>query len=67
MGDNVANSQREEASFPLTDVDKWVLSQTDEEFQKHDWEDLKQVIGMANHVPLHQANKNYSRALLILP
>ncbi|KAH0594922.1 hypothetical protein MHUMG1_07220 [Metarhizium humberi] len=48
MGDNVANSQRGEAPFPLTDVDKWVLSQTDEEFQKHDWEDLKQVIGFAD-------------------
>lgn len=35
----------EEAPFPLTDADRWVLSQTDEEFKKHDWEDLKQVIG----------------------
>lgn len=47
MGDNVATqTPEEEAPFPLTDVDKWVLSQTDEEFKKHDWEDLKQIIGM---------------------
>lgn len=47
MGDNVASqTPKEEAPFPLTDVDKWVLSQTDEEFKKHDWEDLKQLIGM---------------------
>lgn len=35
----------EEAPFPLTDVDKWVLSQTDEEFKKHGWEELKEIIG----------------------
>jgi hypothetical protein len=35
----------EEAPFPLTEVDKWVLSQTDEEFKCHDWEDLKTIIG----------------------
>ncbi|KAK1727998.1 hypothetical protein CaCOL14_009999 [Colletotrichum acutatum] len=34
----------EEAPFPLTDVDKWVLSQTDEEFKKHGWEELKEII-----------------------
>ncbi|TDZ71878.1 N-acetylglucosamine-induced protein 1 [Colletotrichum trifolii] len=34
----------EEAPFPLTDVDKWVLSQTDEEFKKHNWDELKEII-----------------------
>ncbi|KAI5459936.1 hypothetical protein BGZ63DRAFT_415377 [Mariannaea sp. PMI_226] len=34
----------EESPFPLTEVDKWILSQTDEEFRCHDWEDLKNVI-----------------------
>ncbi|TLD34201.1 hypothetical protein PspLS_00376 [Pyricularia sp. CBS 133598] len=34
----------EEAPFPLTDVDKWVLSQTDEEFKYHDWEELREII-----------------------
>lgn len=32
--------------FPLTDVDKWVLSLTDEEFHYHDWDDMSKVIGM---------------------
>jgi hypothetical protein len=36
----------EEAPFPLTDVDRWVLSQTDEEFKKHDWDELRVIIGM---------------------
>ncbi|KAL4906718.1 hypothetical protein BDW74DRAFT_151024 [Aspergillus multicolor] len=34
----------EEPAFNLTDVDRAVLAQTDEEFQYHDWEDLKDVI-----------------------
>ncbi|KAM5358904.1 hypothetical protein ACJZ2D_014890 [Fusarium nematophilum] len=38
----------EESPFPLTDVDKWVLSQTDEEFHKHDWQDLKNIIETNN-------------------
>ncbi|KAM0284418.1 hypothetical protein ACHAQH_001994 [Verticillium albo-atrum] len=40
MGDPVT----EEAPFPLTDTDKWVLSLTDEEFKLHDWDDLKSII-----------------------
>lgn len=44
MGDHISD---EEAPFPLTEVDKWVLSQTDEEFRKHDWEDLKGIVGMS--------------------
>ncbi len=35
----------ENSPFPLTDVDRWVLSQTDEEFHLHDWEELKEIIG----------------------
>lgn len=35
----------EESPFPLTELDRMVLSQTDEEYVKHDWEDLKRVIG----------------------
>jgi hypothetical protein len=35
----------EEAPFPLTDVDRWILSQTDEEFKKHDWDELRIIIG----------------------
>ncbi|EFQ25039.1 hypothetical protein CGRA01v4_06653 [Colletotrichum graminicola] len=40
----MGNVQLEDAPFPLTEVDKWVLSQTDEEFKKHDWEELKEII-----------------------
>ncbi|GAB0139252.1 hypothetical protein EsDP_00007464 [Epichloe bromicola] len=47
MGDGVGTTNAE-APFPLTDVDKWVLSQTDDEFKKHDWDDLKQVIETNN-------------------
>src|SRR5688500_14509326 len=36
---------QEESAFPLTEVDRWVLSQPDEEFQLHTWTDLKDIIG----------------------
>lgn len=31
--------------FPLSEIDKWVLSLTDEEFHLQTWEDLKKIIG----------------------
>lgn len=34
-----------DAPFPLTDVDRWVLSQTDEEFKYHNWDELREIIG----------------------
>ena len=37
--------REEEAPFPLTDVDKWVLSQKDEDFHLHDWDELREIIG----------------------
>ncbi|KAK4169517.1 hypothetical protein QBC43DRAFT_307898 [Cladorrhinum sp. PSN259] len=43
MGDKVMKP--EETPFPLTEVDKWVLSQTDEEFQCHGWEELRELLG----------------------
>lgn len=46
MGDTVNLVKEPEAPFPLTDVDKWVLSQTDQEFKYHDWDELRQIIGM---------------------
>ncbi len=52
MGDNQSNENargntaEEESPFPLTDVDRWVLSQTDEEFHLQTWDDLKKIIGM---------------------
>lgn len=39
MGDNI-----EEPPFPLTDVDKWILSLTDEQYKYHDWEDLRNIV-----------------------
>ncbi|KAK1831723.1 hypothetical protein QBC39DRAFT_350769 [Podospora conica] len=38
------NSAPEEAPFPLTEVDKWVLSQTDDEYTCHTWDDLRKII-----------------------
>jgi hypothetical protein len=35
----------EDTPFPLTDTDRWVLSQTDSQFRLHDWEELKGIIG----------------------
>jgi hypothetical protein len=33
-----------EYPFPLTDLDRHILSLTDEEYIYHDWEDLKNLI-----------------------
>jgi len=38
-------AQIEDSPFPLTDTDRWVLSQTDEEFRLHDWDELREIIG----------------------
>ena len=49
MGDQTSADQGRElekdAPFPLTDVDKWVLSQKDEDFHLHDWHELREIIG----------------------
>lgn len=42
MGDNFSNNG--EAPFPLTETDRFVLSQTDEEYKNHDWEELRDII-----------------------
>ncbi|KAF3063723.1 hypothetical protein GL218_01396 [Daldinia childiae] len=44
MSDIPTKVAPEDAPFPLTDVDKWILSLTDEEYQYHDWEDVKKII-----------------------
>lgn len=31
--------------FNLTELDREVLAQTDDEFRPHDWEDLKKIVG----------------------
>jgi hypothetical protein len=43
MGDSFGNHA--EGPFPLTETDKFVLSQTDEEYKYHDWEELREIIG----------------------
>lgn len=47
MGDNSApeKAPEKEAPFPLTKVDKWVLSQTDHEYTPHTWDELREIIG----------------------
>lgn len=45
MGVTVDQAKELEHSIPLTDVDRWILSQTDEEFKCHDWDELRQIIG----------------------
>ena len=34
-----------ELPFNLTETDRLVLSQTDEDFEAHDWENLQKLIG----------------------
>lgn len=62
MGDQVG----EEAPFPLTDVDKWVLSQTDEEFKYHNWEELKDIIGEQQFVKSPSCPMGLTMSLLTL-
>ncbi|QSZ33494.1 hypothetical protein DSL72_005062 [Monilinia vaccinii-corymbosi] len=38
----------EDSPFPLTDTDRSVLSQTDEEFHLHTWDELKEIIAANN-------------------
>lgn len=47
MGESSANGDAvpSKPAFNLTNVDKWILQQPDETFKKHDWEDLRGIIG----------------------
>jgi hypothetical protein len=56
MGENAVGTV-EEAPFPLTDVDKWVLSLTDEEYQYHTWDELREIVGRSS---LGQKRENAS-------
>jgi len=44
--------------FPLTETDKRVLSQTDDEFQLHTWDELKEIVGTHGYLlfpcPIYQ-------------
>lgn len=42
-------NDHEALPFNLTDLDREVLSQTDEEFVYHDWEEMKQIVGRNLH------------------
>lgn len=46
----------EQTPFSLTETDRQVLAQTDDEFVLHDWEDLKNIIG--TDVISHLSPKN---------
>jgi hypothetical protein len=46
MGDQSTLQALADAPFPLTEVDKWVLSQSDEDYKLHDWDDLRRIIGV---------------------
>jgi hypothetical protein len=43
-GDNAHDVQVDDAPFPLTDTDRYVLSLTDEEYRYHYWDELKEII-----------------------
>ncbi|CAK7197444.1 hypothetical protein SEUCBS139899_000091 [Sporothrix eucalyptigena] len=44
----MGNVVEEDHPFPLTDTDRYVLSLTDDQYVKHDWTDLKNVIETNN-------------------
>lgn len=46
MGDQRTLQAVADALFPLTEVDKWVLSQSDEDYKLHDWDNLRHIIGV---------------------
>lgn len=42
--DTMGESVPEAAPFSLTEADRWVLSQTDDEFKLHDWDELREIV-----------------------
>lgn len=51
MGESASEEEALDA-FPLTDVDRWVLSQTDDEFKPHTWDELRELIRMKSTITL---------------
>lgn len=39
----------ENTMIPLTDIDRQILSMKDEDYHRHSWEDLKEIIGRSSH------------------
>ncbi|KAM0474373.1 hypothetical protein ACHAPX_007710 [Trichoderma viride] len=50
MGDQGSLQALADAPFPLTEVDKWVLSQSDEDYKLHDWDDLRHIIDLRRYI-----------------
>lgn len=58
-------TEQKSIPFNLTDIDRQVLSQTDEEFVFHDWEDLEGIIGkfILTHCSPHRISPTFERQL----
>ena len=41
-----------ETPFPLTATDRFNLTQTDDEFEPHSWEGIKEIIGTSCFLPV---------------
>ena len=41
----VVEKEEQPLPFNLTDLDRAILSQTDEEYVPHNWEELRKIIG----------------------
>ncbi|KAH8910035.1 hypothetical protein BR93DRAFT_925061, partial [Coniochaeta sp. PMI_546] len=63
-GDNANNVEVEEAPFPLTDTDRYVLSLTDEEYQYHYWDELKEIIATNNLAILKRKPSDLRRYMI---
>lgn len=60
-------SAHEPPPFNLTEVDRQVLSQTDDEFVYHDWENLKDIIGKRDRAVFVSWKRLLSRRHLVMP
>ena len=47
--------------FNLTDTDRVILAQTDEEFEPHSWEELKEIVSTQPSVLWHDSGRNPKR------
>jgi hypothetical protein len=52
--------------FHLTEVDRQILAQTDDEFVYHDWEELSGIIGKYQTCCYYWEQKHAKRRLLFL-
>lgn len=43
--DRFETRDEEHANWNLTDIDRMLLRQTDEEYEPHSWEELKWIVG----------------------